>query len=159
MTYDFKSRVKRSIEMRAMASRNNAEIDAIIREFALQISDATDGHVIVEIAALYEIGGHVTREPGESAERLLTFEAIVANTAINEEERDDSDQILAELIRGTLGYPCTILCESYEFQCSDGKGLAEAMGQMIDLPATGEILYRLQNPQTDRPLGPSRRPL
>ncbi|MCJ9691358.1 hypothetical protein MOV76_06890 [Rhizobium sp. PRIMUS64] len=158
MTYDFKSSLAEGLESGALATRNNDAINDVIDEFARQIFEGTDEQVIICRALLYDIGGYITHDPDEPGNNVPSFEAIVARPPGWEEGQEDSEFILAELARGERGFPCTVICDGYEFQCDDPEALQEALGELISLASTGEILNHLRNPG-ESAVEPSRRPL
>ncbi len=159
MTYDFKSRLLKGSESAVLADRNNARINAVLEELGQQIFDATDGEVVICTTVLYDIGGQVTRHLEADGDSAPSFEAIVARPGDWDEGDDENREfILAELVRGTVGFPCTIVFDGYEFQCDDAAGLTGALGELMALTSTGKIINHLREPgRLD--FGHSRRPL
>lgn len=157
MTYDFKSSLMKGLERGAVAARNNNVIDKVVDDFAHQIFEGMGESVVICRAVLYDIGGYVTYELDEPSDNAPSFEAIVARSSGWEDDQVSHQAILAELARGELGFPCTVICDEYEFQCDDPEALQEALAEMVSLPSTGKVLndFRAGNAAA----GPSRRPL
>jgi hypothetical protein len=148
MKYDFKPRIRKGLEAGARAYRNKGEIRSILAsQIALLADNPNYSKFIVENVRLYDVGGHVSREPLTAHRRGCTFDAIVAKF-VGDGPNQGSEGILAEIDDDRSGYPVAILSAGPYIRCNNASSLRRTL---VNLFAAAETLETLDTLATCDP--------
>jgi hypothetical protein len=147
---DFAAAFRQGQQAAQQAVVDKAEINEVLDALSRQLSEATDGRIVISIAEFPSLAGGIANFAiaaqqaiaGGSERRLLKERWICAR---NVKAQDTSEKKLAKWERPFEGYPCTITFDNRDVRCHDRDGLERGLAEMLQDAWVGEKLRELVN--------------
>lgn len=140
---DYISSIKHGLDAAARAVREKAEIQRVLSELNIQLSQATEDKLQV---GLYEFSGS---GKSDRTNALLRFLSIEKHKGIGlAHKRYGNELPVAELAawkQETDGYPCELIFGTNRIACGDSLGLEKALKTLFSDPNIGGKIYEFLN--------------
>ena len=144
---DYKVAFREGLTAAEKADMARKEIDSVFEQLNHEISEASDGKIVIERQTFYV--------PDTRNEVIQAFDAItsfpnqpkrptyLAIAARNPTIPDGPVKELASWSTDRKGYPCNISWEGKTQFCEDKEALEEALAELLRDPIVGQKLYAL----------------
>jgi hypothetical protein len=144
---DFAAAFRQGQQAAQQAVTDKAEIDEVFGLLSRQLSDATDGKIVIFVDEINSLAsGLVNMAIAANAlasgrEGRLMKERWICARNLN--AQDTSEERLAKWERPYEGYPCTLTFGNRDIRCHDREGLERGLAEMLQDAWVGEKLLKL----------------
>ena len=142
---DFADAFKRGLDNADKALKSKESIDALVKQLSVDVAMASDGKIE---SIVIEPRQKFVPDPLSWMARISSIEPTGKNVPYNvlvarKKAGQGASQILCEIKIASTGFPVVLTYSERSVVCSDEKGFASGIKEMLEHPDTGKILQKL----------------